>query len=96
MAYFHDSLTGGHLGIYRTWSHITVTFYWAGIKADVKWYVVQCDSCQRVKTDLHKPSGLLQPLLVPSRIWEDLTINFIEGLPISNGFNGIMVVIDRC
>lgn len=50
---------------------------------------------QRVKTDLRKPSGLLQPLPIPNRIWEDLMMDFIEGLPMSNKFNGIVVVVDR-
>ena len=95
MAHFQNSNIGGHSGIYRTWVRIANIFYWAGLKRDVRDYVGACDTCQRIKSDSRKPSGLLQPLPIPERIWEDVTMDFIEGLPMSNGFNGILVVVDR-
>ncbi|RDX87759.1 hypothetical protein CR513_30729, partial [Mucuna pruriens] len=41
------------------------------------------------------PEGLLQPLNVPEMIWEEVSIDFIIGLPKSKGYEGILVVVDR-
>lgn len=83
--HFYDSRFGGHFGIYRTWSRLAQIFVWTRMKAAVCEYIAQCDTCQQVKSDSQKPSGLLQPLPIPENIWEDVTMDFIECLPMSNG-----------
>ncbi|XP_074328209.1 uncharacterized protein LOC141666109 [Apium graveolens] len=42
-----------------------------------------------------RPAGLLQPLPVPERIWNDVSIDYVEEFPISNGFSVVMLVVDR-
>jgi hypothetical protein len=59
-------------------------------------YVVECDTCRRVKVDHLSPDGLLQPLNIPSWKWEDISMNFIMGLPLSAcKFDSIWVIVDR-
>ncbi|RVW26324.1 Transposon Tf2-12 polyprotein [Vitis vinifera] len=66
-----------------------------GYDYEIEIFLQQCDICQRFKTDCMKPAGLLQPLPVPTQMWTDVSMDFIEGLPSSNGYTSIMVVVDR-
>lgn len=58
-------------------------------------FVRACDTCQRHKYLASFPAGLLQPLLIPEQVWEDLSIDFITGLPKSKGYEAVMVVVDH-
>ena len=64
------------------------------MKRDVQHYIQQCDVCQCNKHDTMTSVGLLQPLPIPDRVWEDVSMDFIDGLPVSNGFSVILVVVD--
>ncbi|WVZ76698.1 hypothetical protein U9M48_024651 [Paspalum notatum var. saurae] len=59
-------------------------------------YVAVCDTCQRVKAEHQRPAGLLQPLKIPEWKWEEISMDFIVGLPrTQKGYNSIWVVVDR-
>ncbi|WVY93439.1 hypothetical protein V8G54_032527 [Vigna mungo] len=92
---YHSTPIGGHMGITKTVTRLLANFYWDGLRKDVKIFIRQCSICQQVKSGTHKPAGLLQPLPVPTAIWEDLSLDFITGLPASQGFTVILVVVDR-
>ncbi|WVZ80995.1 hypothetical protein U9M48_028423 [Paspalum notatum var. saurae] len=71
-------------------------FWWLGMKRAVAEYVAVCDTCQRVKAEHQRPAGLLQPLKVLEWKWEEITMDFIVGLPrTQKGYNSIWVVVDR-
>jgi hypothetical protein len=66
------------------------------MKRSVAEYVAICDTCQRVKAEHQRPAGLLQPLRIPEWKWEEITMDFIVGLPrTQKGYNSIWVVVDR-
>jgi hypothetical protein len=95
IATFHSSAIGGHSGVLATYNRLTRHFYWKGMKKDVDSYVQQCSVCQQAKHNHSHPAGLLQPLPIPDGVWQDLSMDFIEGLPKSEGYSVILVVVDR-
>lgn len=65
------------------------------MRQDVTNFVVRCLVCQKIKSSTQPQAGLLQTLLVPSQVWDDLTMDFVVALPNSHGFTVFMVVVDR-
>ncbi|KAK1660843.1 hypothetical protein QYE76_049002 [Lolium multiflorum] len=61
----------------------------------VRDWVGSCVTCQRNKTETLRPAGLLQPLDVPSQVWADISMDFIEGLAKVGGKSVILTVVDR-
>src|SRR5260370_21770859 len=61
----------------------------------VKDYVASCAMCAHTKSPRHKPYRKLKQLLIPSRLWSSILMDFIEQLPDSEGFSAILVIIDR-
>ncbi|KAL5713694.1 hypothetical protein ACHQM5_015747 [Ranunculus cassubicifolius] len=91
----HQSSIGGHSGIKATAQRIALYFFWPILLRDVKKWCAECVICQTSKSE-HVPSlGLLQPLPIPQVPWNDISLDFIEGLPISAGKSIILVIVDR-
>jgi len=57
--------------------------------------VVECLVFKQNKFEKIKSLGLLQPLSIPSRHWEEVSMDFNIGLPKSEGNSVIMVVFNR-
>ena len=91
----HSTPSAGHPGMDRTFKHLATVFYWKGMRKEVKAFVESCFECQTTKYSTQKPAGLMQPLPIPSQVWEDVLMDFITSLPQSRGFIVIMVVVDR-
>jgi len=80
----HDTKIGGHSGVLCTFKKVATHFYWPSMHKSVQEYVKSCDTCQRTKSEPLPPAGLLQPLSIPCQVWDDITIDFITGLPLSH------------
>jgi len=74
---------------------VTRNHWWPGITEEVKQYVEGCDQCQRMKNRAEMPAGKLRPNQVPERLWQHILVDFIMKLPMSKGYDSILVVCDR-
>ncbi|KAF2308580.1 hypothetical protein GH714_010920 [Hevea brasiliensis] len=92
---FHSSTFGGHSRVSATYKRLSSVAYWPGLVKDVWEFIRNCSVCHRFTSDLTGSSGLLQPLPIPTTLFSDLTMDFIESLPSSHGKTVIMVVVDR-
>lgn len=95
IAAFHSSAVGGHSGIHATYQRVKRLFYWTCQKSDVELFVKQYQVCQQAKHENCKYPGLLHLLPIPQDCWQDISMDFVEGLPKSNGYSVILVVVDK-
>jgi len=91
----HDIPTTGHGGTAKTTELIQRKYYWPHMRDLIKDYVKNYDMCQRTKAVRHAPYGLLQPNEVPEKPWKSISMDFITDLPKSEGYDTILLVIDR-
>lgn len=91
----HDSPLIGHPGFLKTYRVVRERFSLQGLKGDVLKHVRECVDFQRNKVELSHPVDLLQPLPIPERKWESISMDFITGLPAAQGQDCIYVVVDR-
>src|SRR5258705_4652261 len=91
----HDHPTAGHFRETKTMELIHHNYHWPGLRCMVGDYIRSCTSCVHTKAPCHKPYGLLKQLPIPSQPWESISMDFIEQLPMSEGFTAILVIVDR-
>jgi hypothetical protein len=95
LMFVHRDPLAGNSGYERTLQRAKKDFYWKGMRKDLKSFIRLCPTCQQNKHDNVSPAGLLQPLPIPTRVWSDIAMDFVEGLPLSQGKFVIMVVVDQ-
>lgn len=95
MQAYHDHKLRGHPGIRKTKQLIMRDYFWPHLTRDVTNYVRTCHECKRAKGRRHKPYGYLKPLPIGERPWSSISMDHIVGLPTSEGYNAVLVVICR-
>jgi hypothetical protein len=87
----HLSKFSMHPGSTKMYQDLKQNFWWTRMKQKIAKYVSECDICQRVKT-----AGILQPLPILCWKWEDISMDFIVGLPhTSQRYDSIWVIVDQ-
>ena len=69
-----------HPGGMKIYKDLKRTLWWEGMKKEVSKFISKCMTCQHIKAEHQKPSGLLQPFPFPQWKWEYITIDFVVGL----------------
>ena len=92
----HNSKLSIHPGSNKMYHDLCHMYWWLNMKQDITKYVMECDTCGRVKADHMRTSGFLQPLPIPVWKWEEISMDFIMGLPcMSKGYNSIWIIVDH-
>ena len=91
----HDSPIAGHPGYQKTQELIEWQYYWPRLAMDIRSYVTRCDRCTRFKGGNTKPAGSAIPLQPSTMPWVDVSVDLITDLPLSNGCDSILMVVDR-
>ena len=66
------------------------------MKRDISQFVSKCLTCQQVKVEHQKPTGLLQPLPIAEWKWDHVTMDFVTGLPRTpQSKDSVWVIVDR-
>ena len=74
----------------------TDDYWWLGMSSFVCCFIAGCALCQQMKVNTHPTAPVLSPL--PSscmRPFQQLSVDLIMDLPLSSGFNSLMVMIDH-
>jgi hypothetical protein len=92
----HLSRYSIHLGSTKMYHDLKQHYWWTKMKNEIARYVARCDTCRHVKAIHMKTAGPLQSLPIPTWKWEDISMDFIVGLPRTiKWFDSIWVIIDR-
>jgi len=96
VAKHHDHPTAGHPGILKTCQLVTTEFWWPGLPTFVRRYVEGCAVCQQNKINTHPTTPPLVPILSSaSRPFQQILCDLITDLPLSSGFDSVLVVVDH-
>ena len=92
----HPSPAAGHGGFFRTYTLLSRDYWWPGMSSFIHRFVAGCTLCQQMKVNTHLTVPALSPLSsTSSHPFQQLSVDLVTGLPLSAGFDSLMVVVDH-
>ena len=92
---YYDTPVGGHREQWKIVELVTRNFWWPGVTKEMKRYMKECDTCQHNKNHTEQPVGKLMPNSILEKPWTHISVDFITKLPLAQGYNSILVVVNR-
>ena len=92
----HNTFFTMHPGSNKMYRDMKQYYWWRGMRKDISEYVYKCLTCQLVKAEHQVPSGLLNPLPIPQWKWDNITMDFVSGFPLTQRkHNAVWVIVDK-
>ena len=92
----HNTVFTIHPGGNKMYQDLKQFYWWRGMKRDVTEYVSKCLTCQQVKAEHQVPTGLLNLLPIPQWKWDNITMDFVSGFPLTQQkHDSVWVIIDK-
>jgi hypothetical protein len=92
----HEFKLAIHPGSTKMYRDLKESYWWPKMKREIAKYVAKCAIYQQVKMEHQRPAGELQSLSIPEWKWENITMDFVSGLPKNRkGHDAIWVIVDR-
>ena len=96
IASFHDSPLTRHPGFFKTLHLIKEHYWWPGMTIFLKKYIAGCVTCQQMKPNTHLTVTPLMPIKSHThQPFQQITMDFIMDLPLSDSFNSIFVMVNH-
>jgi Integrase zinc binding domain len=71
----HATIVGGHYGVTRTVKKLKDKFFWPKMHEDVVHHLTNCESCLRNMVSTKKSQGEYQPLEIPQRRCDSVSMD---------------------
>ena len=85
----------GHPGRDATMALVSRQFFWPGMSQNIRRFVRNCDVCGRTTIWRDRKKGLLKPLPIPDRVWQEISVDYMVDMPESDGCEALLVITDR-
>jgi hypothetical protein len=91
----HSGGLAGHFGHNKTFAKLSEAYFWTRMRTDVKKFIDICRIFQHSK-GRKQNAGFYQSLPIPKRLWDEISMDFVLGLPrTQRRHDSIFVVVDR-
>ena len=97
MKEWHDNPVAGHPGRDKTTRQVQANYHWPNARPWIEEYIKGCAVCQQMKNLMHKTRTPLYPITVPQspRPFGQIAMDLIIGLPLSQGYDAILTIVDH-